>query len=471
MNFLKSLRKSPTRDRPGALSTTEAAEQTQTTAQSVHQYSDVAAATISFLLALVHGPTDKFVYDAAGYWAGANALVTGENFFWAGGLELRGAMTVLVYLPASLASLQFNGGHFIAVLVQNALLIAMLGTFVVPRIVGCLVRTSLKHTWVSAILCSLLLSGFAPYPLVDLWALTLVLLGIILALEGKSPWLLVLSGCAFAAAINLRPAYLVPVFLAGIAWMIFYCRRAHWPALGIFLGLIPQIITNGVFTGLWKPWPLSTSDISRIQAQYAPFTVRYDTVAYVPTPAPQQFSCSPVMAASLGDSKPEGTKDILGFFAETFPESVVFMAQKVAASLSWSLATPYSGLPSSHLNILAVLVVLVSVTGLLTMVQYSAVCQPKLAAAPLMLLAVWLGSVATIAGSTPEARFALPIVMIGVIGSVSLVAKLPDQLRFTTVTALWVGGAAVIVVMLLWLGNTGLSHPAPAGNVTAAACQ
>lgn len=447
-------------------------------ARSVRRYSVIGASILAFIIALADGPTNKFLYDADAYWASANALATGGNAFAAGGLNMRGALSTAVYLPASTASLLSGVSPFIAVLIQNALLIAVLGAFLLPRIASFLVTISAKHVWVSAILCSVLLSGFAPYPLMDLWALALVLLGVILVMSGKSPWLLGAGGLAFAVAINLRPAYLVPVALAGLVWMIFHWRKAHWPAIGAVLGFVPQSITNAVFAGSWKPWPLSMSRISDIQAQYAGYAVRYDTYAYfegapayLPGGSPQQFFCSPVMAEALGDIRPKGTGDILAFFAGNLPDSVLFMAQKVAASLNWTPATPYLLVPSSGIGALAVLVALISAAGVLALVWHLVTRQPGSPAAPLVLLAVWLGSAATLAGSTPEARFALPIVMIGVIGSLSVVSRLPKQLRATPPALYWAGGTALMVVLLLWLGSTGLSHPAPPGDVTATVCR
>lgn len=475
MSFVNPFGRNPVRDRPDspdpAGTVGRRLGRKPVKPRSMHRYSFIAAGVLSFLIALAHGPTDEFVYDAVSYWNGTRALITGGNAFEAGLLMMRGELSMVVYLPASAASLLLGISPFVAVLTQNALLIAAIGVFLIPRIARFLVEIKAGHVWVSAMLCSVLLSGFAPYPLLDLWALALVLLGIILMMSRESPWLLGLGGLTLAAAINLRPSYLVPVGLAGIVWLVFYWHKAHWPAIGAILGFVPQVIRNAVFTGYWKPWPLSTPGISSVQALYAPFTVRYDTIAYVPTPAPQQFFCSPVMAEAFGDGHAEGTGDVLAFFAGNLPDSGLFMAQKIAASLNWSLETPYSGLPSSTISPLAVLVVLVSAVGLLSLIWHVVTRQSGPSAVPPMLLAVWFGSVATLAVSTPEARLALPVLMVGVIGAVTVVSRLPERLRATRATNSWAGGTALMVVLLLWLGNTGLSRPAPVGDVTAAVCR
>lgn len=432
----------------------------------------IAAAILSFAIALAHGPAEKFVYDAAQYWAGAQALATGGNVFKAGGLGMRGALSAVVYLPATAVRLLTGASPYAVVLVQNALLVAWLGTMLIPRIAGLLVTTSKRHVWISAILSALLLAGFAPYPLLDLWAVALMLAGALLLLGRKSPWLLACGGLVIAVAINLRPAYIVPAALAGIVWMTFFWRKAHWPALGAAIAFAPQVITNMVVMGSWKPWPTLTSKIAAIQAQYAGYTIRYDTIAYVESPSPRQFFCSPELASTAGAQFPKGTGELVVFFANSFPESLSFMAQKVAASLSWSLATPYEAPPSGGIGLMAIAVATVSSVGFLALIWHFFRRQAG-SRGPVIpvLLAVWLGSVATLVFATPETRFALPILLIGLIGCAVATSRVTSRLPMTVVAVAWGEGVAVLVVLLLWLGTAGLSHPAPPGDVTAAICR
>jgi hypothetical protein len=299
-----------------------------------------------------------------------------------------------------------------------------------------------------------------------------MLLGALLLLGRKSLWLLTAGGLVIAAAVNLRPAYIVPAALAGIVWMIFFWRRAHWPALGAIIAFAPQVITNMVVMGSWKPWPTLTSKITAIQAQYAGYTIRYDTIAYVKSPSPRQFFCSPELASAAGGQFPKSTGELLAFFANSFPESLSFMAQKVAASLSWSLATPYEAPPSGGLSLMAIAVATVSSAGFLALIWHF-LRQQAGSRSPVIpvLLAVWLGSVATLVFATPETRFALPILLIGLIGCVVATSRVTRRIPLTAKAVAWAEGAAVLAILLLWLGTAGLSHPAPPGDVAAATCR
>jgi hypothetical protein len=73
-----------------------------------------------------------------------------------------------------------------------------------------------------------------------------------------------------------------------------------WFAAGVVVGLVPLSIVNLTQGTCWKPWPPDMAALTRIQAFYASYSVRYDTV-YLPGRAPQQFFCNPAMAQTVGD--------------------------------------------------------------------------------------------------------------------------------------------------------------------------
>ena len=86
-------------------------------------------------LVVLRDPAPAFVYDAAQYWSGAQAIVQGTDEYTLGGLSIRGVFTSVVYLPAY-ALAQALGGSVVAgawaVMAQNAFFIGFLGAVVIP---------------------------------------------------------------------------------------------------------------------------------------------------------------------------------------------------------------------------------------------------------------------------------------------------------------------------------------------------
>jgi hypothetical protein len=431
----------------------------------------LVAGLLSFIVALFRGPADGFVFDARHYWDGAQAVLSGGDFYAEAGLAIRGVLSTFVYVPAALVSAVLGSATAgTAVLIQNALLVAILAVWVVPGLLSLVVPRSGRHVWASALLTTALLWGFVPYPLLDLWALGFLFLGVLLVF--KTGWIpLVLGGLALGVALNLRPAYLVPLAFGAIAWAWFNWSRAWLPAVGMGVALFPQLLATKLFAGSWRPWPIDTFLITDIQAQYAGFIVRYDTIAFGGTRDPRQFFCSPDLAGALVGEVPRSSLDLLVAFARHLPQSLVFLFEKVAASLQWSWATPYARADDSlSLSFMSITVTVVAVVGfgaLLGILFRRRTA--KLDAAVMVLLAIWLGSVATLTFSTPETRFALPIVFIGVLGVLSLIRRVPER-PLNRASWVWVTGAVALAAVLLWSGSLGLDHPAPPGNVTARVC-
>lgn len=428
------------------------------------------AALAAFTICLTHGVAKAFVYDANNYWSGAIALASGGDPYTAGLLDLRGALTVVIYLPAVLIVNIFGpAAAGVAVLVQNAILISVLGTIIIPGIVQLLRPIRGIHVWASAVICSALLSGFPQYPLMDLWAGSLTLLGLLLLRRSDAWWSLLLGGFALGTAINLRPACAVPALLAYIVWLIFKWRRGLWPVRGAILALLPQVLINHSVSGVWDPWPVKTSLLSALQSMYASFVVRYDTVAFAGGLDPRQAYCDPNYATTIASQPtPFSSVGLAMSYLHNLPSSIMFAAEKISASLHWSVATPYAYPAPAAFSILTPIVIVLTAVGFVSILRY-ATGSPTNLPMSLMLLAVWAGSVATIAFSQPETRFALPIVIIGVVGSLLLITGTGRAPRRRSTFA-WGLVALVLAIAFLLLGLAGLAHPAPPGDVTALIC-
>lgn len=422
---------------------------------------------VGFLLSLVHGTAPAFLYDASKYWDAANALISGADAYVAGGLDIRGVLSAVIYVPAALVS-QLVGAEAaaVAVLIQNALVIAAVGSVIVPGIVRLMVPARQSYIVLSAVMTSLLLAGFAPYTLLDQWALAFLLAGVLLVFS-KNPIALIVGGLSLGVAINLRPAMLVPVALGAILWTTFNWRRAVLPAAGFGAAFVPQMVVNKLVRGEIRPWPLDTFLVTNIQAHYASFTVRYDTVAFDDSRDPRQFYCSPDLAAAVVVDPPTDSVGLATAFLREFPSSLLFLSEKVASSLQWSWATPYSDSPGAF-SWLALIVVPVSVVGLLALIYRALSKESRIPA--LTLLAIWFGSVATIVFSAAEARFAIVIVMIGAIGCLTISPVSRRNRVFSRRVYVWVGVGVALITGLFFFAATGLANAAAPGDVTISEC-
>ncbi|WP_344503313.1 hypothetical protein [Dactylosporangium maewongense] len=442
-----------------------------------------AAALLAATVA--QGPAAGFVYDAAHYFDGSLAIFTGADTVRVGDLDFRGALTPLVYAPAALAEHLVTGAGRYAVLLENALLVALVGGFLLPRIAA---RPA--AVWVCAPLTWLVAARFAPFPLMDLPAVAAFLTAVWLALRPDPPrsdplrpdpprpdplrsgllrsgplrfgtaWCLGLAGVAAGATVNLRPAYLLP--LAALGGIVVATRRrsALWFAAGVVAGSLPQVAFNALRGSVPGPTPPGTADLAGFQAGYASYIVRYDTIEPA-VGAPQQFYCDPSMAAAVDGRLAASTGGLVRALLTNLPESALFLAEKVAAALAWSWSTPYSAAASAEHYELTVPVVLIVATGIV------AACRTP-GARTLAILAA--GVCASLMTSATETRFALPLVLLAVAGCALVTGPAgvagetrPRVIRFVAVVLVLAAAVAAVAAL-------GVAHPLPPGPATPAVC-
>ena len=419
------------------------------------------AGVVVFLATVTQSPA-RFLYDAAIYWGGSVSLAHGGSPYLTGTLNVRGVVTSVLYLPAALATRVLGdsaGG--MAVLVENSLLVSLVGVLLLPRLLRAWGPVTSWMVWVCAGLTWLLVGRLAPYPLVDLWAASLMLAAVVV-LQRRTKIGLIGAGLLAGIAFNVRPAYLVPLLLALAVVLLRQRLAGLWFAAGVVVGLVPQSIVNLTQGTGWKPWPPDMAALTRIQAFYASYSVRYDTV-YLPGRDPQQFFCNPAMAQTVGDHPPQSTGELAALFLHSLPQSLLFVTEKAAAALHWPLSTPYFDPTGAGDRLFALLVTAVAVLGVVALVK----AQPRsgFRSAPVAVwvaLAVWVGSLATLVTSAPETRYALPLVLFGIAGCAMLVR---GRLGFR-----WAAGAFVAVLVMFTIGTLGLSHPAAPGPASPVTC-
>jgi len=318
---------------------------------------------------------------------------------------------------------------------------------------------------------------FAPYPLVDLWAAALMLAALV-ALQRRTAIGLMGAGVLAGAAFNVRPAYLLPLLL--VLGVVLLSRRLAglWFAAGTVVALVPQFLVNLGRGGSWTPWPPDMLWLTQTQASLASFVVRYDTILLTEGD-PRQVFCSPSMATAVGDHPPGSTGELAVFYLQNLPQSIVFVAEKVAAVLHWPLSGPYAAPTGAGDLMFALLVTVVTVVGAVslarahtqaqTLAQTLAQTTRGFRPAPVAAWAagaVWLGSLITIITASPETRFAVPLVLLGVAGCAALVGGRPSR-RWNR---RWIAGAGMAVAVVFAIGLLGLSHPAAPGSASPFIC-
>lgn len=221
-----------------------------------------SAFTLAFALSAARGPADSFLYDAATYWEGSRAIVSGKEWIIAGNLELRGALTPVVFaVPAAVAILTNESYSFLLVLAWNSLLIAAIGAVLVPLLVARM-GSAHRHTPIfTALSTAGLLGGFAPHPLMDIWATGLAVASVAL-LTQRQLSLTLLAGILFGVATNLRPATL-PIFILVVGvWTFFHPKRSWVPILGAMVAHVPQALVSWLCFGKLTLTAPGTSELS-----------------------------------------------------------------------------------------------------------------------------------------------------------------------------------------------------------------
>lgn len=417
--------------------------------------------------ALVRG-VGAFVFDARLYWDAASSILTGgptsQGYF-----DLRGVLTAVTFAPSTVITLLIGPSSAgFAVLLQNSVLIGWAAGFLVPAVIRPWRVIGTRARWVGAGLSWLALGGFAPYPLMDLYA-ALAVTGAAALLSRHSRMSLIAAGVLLGYAINLRPAYVPVVVLLAIVTLFARRWRAGLVAAGLLVGLVPQIVFNYVRYHSRSPFPVSTGSLVALQTGYASFTVRYDTVPWS-GPDPRQFFCSPAMATSLG-SLPTTTGELLGVFVRNLPRSALFAVEKVSAALHWPLSIPYLSANPGVDALFAGGITVMTVFGIFYLLGMPtarrAVTDRTLWEAWALVVAFTVGTVLTLVGAATEARFALPLVFLGVSGVTCLVDAGSGCLRRHRLST---AGVLLVAVAVIGFGYSGLAHPAPPGGADTAVC-
>jgi hypothetical protein len=304
--------------------------------------------TTLFLVLIARNPVWTMLWDADGYMNSAIHWVTGgPHEKVAEQLYYRGFLSSLVYyLPAFLGLNYFEPSQFgtyvyVFVMVQNALIISWMSSYILPKIVELFVPLKNLTVVITSMLGFYVLNAFVPYSLMDLWALA-CLLPVVFLIYSQRKIAFFTCGILLGICLNLRPSYLFTiVLLIGSAMMI---KRISLPLIipGFVISQIPQILYNKKWNDSLSIFPAGLGKITERLATYAAYSIRYDTNAYGPFPAKGGISfCDKKMMEIALSAKPESTFETVLLFLQNPGHSTLFLIKKLSAAFWWPVTVPY----------------------------------------------------------------------------------------------------------------------------------
>ncbi len=248
----------------------------------------------TLVIALLLG-LKTFYYDSGGYWALGTTYIRNGHFSLLNfESSLRGYLLPLIDhgLQGLAVTFRWNSSSFAKFF--NVLSFALIGTVLGPRLA--------EITWPQwrwgigrrlALMTLLLIfwKGYLPYPLSDFPAFTLALLALVSIDRAESPGWMLLGGLSSAAAIDMRPSYLLlaPILVVLIvwAWLKGHYRESpsvRWRMLcgglflvGFFIISLPQSLSSHRYFHTWSFVPGSAAHLTTIQFDEGLHLQRYET--------------------------------------------------------------------------------------------------------------------------------------------------------------------------------------------------
>ena len=426
--------------------------------RSVLLFLAVAAATF------FQKPAPALMWDAAEYLRGSMALVSGRDIYAEGGLSFRGVWTPIIYSPAAavnqiLGRGGYGGGLYVVVLLQGALLVAAICVLLLPAVLRLWFPQNSMSQVVCVIVGYVVLRNFAPYSVMDVWAIALILLAIcLLARQGMAA--LLFAGLALGVSANLRPAYILTALAITVVTVAYLRWRGLMILGGLVLAQIPQVAVNWFVNEKVTPFPVDLASLSRQTSTFASYVVRYDTIAYRPWAQGGQFFCDPAMVRVAMDKLPSNYAELITLFGTNPLLTARFLFQRLGAVLLWPVTVPYfEWIPILNLlfGVVIVLITILGISGLvLTRTESSKLSLPRVAT-----LVVIAGVLVNLVLVHAESRYAIPLVLIGIVGIAGLVGQGANRgIRRTNIR----GGLPAVIAVLTFAvllsvsGYEGLQH-------------
>lgn len=327
-----------------------------------------------FLLLLARNPVWSMLWDADGYMNSAIFWVSGgPHESVAEQLYYRGFLTSIVYyLPAFLGFNYFEPTEFgtyiyVFVMVQNAIIISWMSSYVLPKIVGLFRPINNLTVFTTSLLGFYVMNSFVPYSLMDLWALA-CLMPVVYLIHSQNRFALSASGLLMGLCLNLRPSYLFAILLLICSAFVIKKASVFLMLPGLITSQIPQMLYNEKWNDSLSIFPLGLGKITGQLATFAAYSIRYDTVAYRPFAQGGLSFCDKKMMEIAMITKPKSTFETALLFLQNPGHSAIFLIKKLAAAFWWPVTVPYYEHNPLVNSIYGSLVLLIVVFGLSKMI-------------------------------------------------------------------------------------------------------
>ncbi len=422
--------------------------------------------TLLFLLART--PVWNMVWDADGYFNSSIAIVQGT--FDARTFYVRGVLTSLVYVIPSFVGLRFLeptvfGTYlYVLVLFQNALIVSLIGTYIIPRLLELFVPRSKSALVTSSLISVYAFQSFVPYSLIDVFAIALLIPSVYLMNSHRNSVALV-YGLILGISVNLRPSYLATVIFLVLCAAVIQRHKSLILISGLLISQLPQVIFNWLHFKSFSFFALASGKFASSNYSLAAYAIRVDSRGY---PAIGEFEpllfCDKRMFDLAKQADLTSTFDMLVMFAKNPIATFVFEVKKISAAVWWPVTIPYydhNPLVNTVFGAVIAFVVVFGTSMLILLVVKSTTKKNLLG-----FVAVYFGFFVNIIVYHSEPRYALPVVVVSISGFVllcmklfnlPLVGALPEMNRNWKVVTIVVYLIVVLSAMLVLIGDRGFA--------------
>jgi hypothetical protein len=414
------------------------------------------------------------VWDADGYMSSSVAIVQGT--FDASKFYARGVLTALVYLIPSFLGLKFLEptvfGTYVYVLVlfQNALIVSLVGSYLIPRLLELFIPRSKSALVASSLVSVYAFQSFVPYSLIDVFAVALLVASVAIMNSHRKAVALI-CGLVLGVSVNLRPSYLATAIIFAMSFAMIHRYRSFVFLSGLIVSQLPQVIFNWLNFKSISFFALASGRAAAANYSLAAYAIRVDSRAYphFGSSEPLLF-CDSRMFDLVNQSDLNSTFDMLLMFVKNPVPAFIFVVKKISSSVWWPVTVPYYDHNPLVNTVFGAAISLVVVFG--TSMLFFLIVKSTNRRIHLGFVAIYLGFFVNIIVYHNEPRYALPIVVVSIGGFVLLCMKLFNHSltdALPELTRNWKLGTAVVYMivvlsaMLVLIGDRGFASLSSCG--------
>lgn len=426
-----------------------------------------------FLFLIARSPVWDMVWDAHGYlhsslqWFGSGVKDDEQLFF-------RGVLSSVIYLPPSFIGAKFLepsvfGTYiYVLVMIQNAALVSWISVYLLPKISGLFAPP--KHSTVvfTSVLGVYALRSFVPYSLVDIWAVAFLLSGCYLIYANKIGKLVV-AGLVLGISFNLRPSYLITLVLI-LGFVLFHRKtKAVFVVLGFTLAQAPQVLFNWFNYQTLSIVPIGLAKMGGLNLGLDGSSIRYDSMGYSKFFSGGVSFCDQAMYELVSTSGAASRFDLVKIYFFNLEEFVPFYLKKLAAAFWWPVDIPYYDHNPIVNSVFGAVILFIFVFGFGYIIRMVFRSSGWIARQSLVAVFVGVGFLANLFLYHSEARYGLPLVLLGIVGLALFCSEIisldSSELSFWRIHKRYVLSCSVVYVMLFFIAATNLMGSAGMANL------